>query len=119
MTAPDAQRWERIQEILADALELEGEARVRYLDGTCGDDPALRDEVDSLLRASEEADAYFTDLADRAGMTQDAAGAAALRGRRSRTCRAAASARTGSARSWGGVAWARCTQPSARTASSN
>lgn len=70
MSAPD--RWERVQEILADALELEHEARDTYLAAACGGDDALLAEVRSLVRASEVADDYFADLAGRAGMTAGA-----------------------------------------------
>ncbi|MEM8933074.1 MAG: serine/threonine-protein kinase, partial [Acidobacteriota bacterium] len=35
--------------IITEALDLEGDARQSYLDRACGDDSALRDEVDALL----------------------------------------------------------------------
>ena len=65
----DSQRWDRVQELLGDALELSPDDRVAYLDRNCRDDSALREEVESLIGASEASDAYFGDLADRAGMT--------------------------------------------------
>jgi serine/threonine-protein kinase len=68
--AGDTQRWERVQGILVDALELEPEARPAFLDQACGADSALRAEVGSLLHAADGADHYFADLADRVGMTQ-------------------------------------------------
>lgn len=74
MSATDPRRWERVQEILADALELEADTREAFLDRACAGDVDLRAEVQSLLRASEEADHYFEDLADRVGMTAGAAG---------------------------------------------
>lgn len=74
MSPSAAHRWERVQEILADALALDGLARARYLEGMCSDDPELRAEVESLLDAADQADSYFTDLADRVGITQDPAG---------------------------------------------
>jgi len=74
MSATEAERWERVQEILADALELESTERGAYLDRVCAEDDELRTEVESLIRASTEADAYFTDLAGRAGITQEASG---------------------------------------------
>ncbi len=74
MSATDAERWERVQEILADALELEDTERGAYLDRVCADDDGLRTEVESLIEAATEADAYFTDLAGRAGITQEASG---------------------------------------------
>lgn len=58
-----------VQGILADALELDAEERPAFLERTCGEDRALRSEVESLIHASESAGHYFADLADRAGMT--------------------------------------------------
>jgi len=75
MSTTDAQRWERVQEILADALELDDTERGAYLARVCADDDDLRAEVDSLIEASTEADSYFTDLAGRAGITQGTSGA--------------------------------------------
>ena len=69
MSRPDeAARWERVQELLAEALDLEGDAREAFLAEACDDDE-IRREVDSLIEASEASEAYFGDLADRAGMT--------------------------------------------------
>jgi len=65
---PEADRWDRIQELLAEALERPESERAAYLDASC-DDPAVREEVESLIRASEASEAYFGDLADRAGIT--------------------------------------------------
>lgn len=65
----DAARWERVQQILADALELEGAARSVFLDQACAGDPALRAEVVALADAAEQADSYFANLAVRAGIT--------------------------------------------------
>lgn len=65
----DAARWQRVQEILGEALELSPPDRARFLEERCDGDGALRAEVESLLAASEGADAYFGDLADRAGLT--------------------------------------------------
>ncbi len=44
-------RWQRVKLLFGDAVELAGEARVRFLDESCGEDAALRAEVDSLLVA--------------------------------------------------------------------
>lgn len=68
-TAPDAGRWERVHTILGEALELSGAARDTFLDHACGGDVHLLAEVRSLIRASQEADSYFSGLADRVGMT--------------------------------------------------
>lgn len=72
MSATEAERWERVQDVLADALELDSTERGAYLDRVCAGDDELRTEVESLIRAATEADAYFTDLAGRAGITQEA-----------------------------------------------
>jgi hypothetical protein len=47
--------WERVQTVFAAAAELHGDARRRYLDESCGEDTALRAEVESLL-ASDASD---------------------------------------------------------------
>ncbi|MEM8960204.1 MAG: serine/threonine protein kinase, partial [Acidobacteriota bacterium] len=44
--------------IVADALELEGDALRSYLDAVCGDDAVLREEVEALLDVAGE---RFTD----------------------------------------------------------
>ena len=64
-----AARWERVQEIFAEALARTGEEREAYLRRACRGDDVLRDEVESLLDASAASDVYFGDLADRAGIT--------------------------------------------------
>jgi len=46
-------RLGRVRDLFAEALEREAEARTAYLDRACGDDPALREEVESLLSAHE------------------------------------------------------------------
>ena len=74
MSATDPGAWARIQDILVDALELEGSERQAFLDRECGNDAGLRREVLSLLDAAEGADRYFADLADRAGITSDVEG---------------------------------------------
>lgn len=45
----DQQRWARLNEILEQALDLDGSARESYLVDVCGDDPDLRHEIDRLL----------------------------------------------------------------------
>ena len=67
----DSARWERIQEIFADALALADGEREVFVAQACADDEEMRREVYSLLEASVAADGYFDDLAGRAGITQD------------------------------------------------
>ena len=51
--------------ILQEALELSDlQERAAYLDEACGDDEALRGEIDSLLAAHFAADAFMDTLAD-------------------------------------------------------
>src|SRR4029453_13578909 len=47
--------WDRVKRVFQSALERSPETRPAFLDGACGDDRSLRVEVESLLRAHEEA----------------------------------------------------------------
>ncbi len=47
-------RWERVRSAFAAASEADVEQRPTVLDRECGDDPDLRREVESLLRASKQ-----------------------------------------------------------------
>jgi serine/threonine protein kinase len=55
----DANRWNRVDELLGAALDLEPEARPGFLAGHCGDDDGLRLEVEKLLAAYEQADRFI------------------------------------------------------------
>ena len=46
--------WERVQEIFLEAADLPEAEQPAWLDSACGDDAALREEVESLLRADRE-----------------------------------------------------------------
>src|SRR5260370_36339552 len=48
-----SKRMKDIEEIFHAALELSGEARVKFLDRACGDVATLRGEVESLLAYKE------------------------------------------------------------------
>src|SRR5262249_2055301 len=52
------EQYRRIGELYHAAMELEPEARVDFLAGACGSDDELRREVESLLRAREQADGF-------------------------------------------------------------
>ena len=52
-------RWRRVQEVFAAATECEPEARHAFLEDACGEDWALRAEVDSLIQALERASSGF------------------------------------------------------------
>jgi tRNA A-37 threonylcarbamoyl transferase component Bud32 len=59
-----AARWQRVKEIVGDALEVERGRRDAFVDQVCGEDADLRQEVLALLQA-DDSDAPFLDL-DRA-----------------------------------------------------
>lgn len=48
----DEKRWERIQELFQQAVELEEEERRAFLEASCAGDEALRREVESLVAAA-------------------------------------------------------------------
>src|SRR4029453_14022147 len=50
--------WDRVKRVFQSALERSPETRPAFLDGACGDDRSLRVEVESLLRAHEEAGSF-------------------------------------------------------------
>ena len=53
------ERWERIKDLLYQVQQLGLEERSAFLDRSCSSDPALRDEVETLLLSSEEARSSF------------------------------------------------------------
>ncbi len=53
------EQWHHAREVLADALELNPEDRPAFLDRACSSNHALRQEVERLLAASEEACSDF------------------------------------------------------------
>ncbi len=53
--------WEKAKQILADALELPPAERKSFIEQACVDDPAMREEVMSLLVAHEEAGSFLAD----------------------------------------------------------
>ena len=46
-------RWQRLDRIFVDALQRPPEARAAFVREACGDDDALREEVQSLLTAAD------------------------------------------------------------------
>ena len=52
-------RWDRIKQILEQALRLAPERRGAYLDSNCGGDRELRAEVESLISSHEDAGSQF------------------------------------------------------------
>ncbi|HXH93343.1 MAG TPA: LpqB family beta-propeller domain-containing protein [Thermoanaerobaculia bacterium] len=61
---PDSQRWQRINALLDEGLDLPLAGREGWLDRVCGDDRALRRELEELL----DADAASTDFLDEASV---------------------------------------------------
>ncbi len=57
MTDP-RRRWPQVKEIFHSALACAPDQRATFLGGACGDDRALRDEVESLLAAHAEAGSF-------------------------------------------------------------
>jgi eukaryotic-like serine/threonine-protein kinase len=63
------ERWSRIKDIFAAALEREPTQRATYLEQACGDDVELRAEVSSLLEAHDTAGAFIEEeAAQRVGL---------------------------------------------------
>ncbi|MGZ6988235.1 MAG: protein kinase domain-containing protein, partial [Thermoanaerobaculia bacterium] len=52
-------RWQEVQEVLAEAAELPAASRSAFLDDACRGDPELRKEVESLLSSLETASVGF------------------------------------------------------------
>jgi eukaryotic-like serine/threonine-protein kinase len=55
----NVEQWERTKQILEDALRIEPQGRIAFLDSACGSDCALRAEVESLIASHEEAGSQF------------------------------------------------------------
>ncbi len=59
LVAPSLERWAAIEPVFDRALDLAGDGRASYLAEACSGDPALRSEVERLLRASGVSDSFF------------------------------------------------------------
>jgi eukaryotic-like serine/threonine-protein kinase len=68
------ERWQRVKELLHQAMQLLPEGRARFLDDACSAEPALRAEVESLLVADAQVPADFLLRAPAAGEREDSAG---------------------------------------------
>jgi eukaryotic-like serine/threonine-protein kinase len=53
------ERWQKVRDVLEQALELAPEKRARFLDVACSSDPSMRSEVQSLLSADAQARSSF------------------------------------------------------------
>jgi serine/threonine protein kinase/Tol biopolymer transport system component len=59
MSETDPKSWQRVKEVFEGALSREGADRKAFLDRECGSEPALRQEVESLLRSYEVAGSFM------------------------------------------------------------
>jgi serine/threonine protein kinase len=67
------ERWSRVKEIFAGALERDPAERTTYVEAACASDPELRVEVISLLDAHETAGGFIEqEAAQRVGLTNAA-----------------------------------------------
>ena len=72
------EHWDRVKELLHQAMQLAPEQRARFLDEACSSDNALRAEVESLLLADEGIRSSFLQsppLAEELGADPDRLGA--------------------------------------------
>src|SRR5262245_17520733 len=58
-SSADRSHHQRVMDILADALELPRAERSAFLEQACGDDPAMRAQIERLLGAEAAADSSF------------------------------------------------------------
>ena len=72
----DADRWERVKTVFANAAALDGSERTAYLDSACHGQPDVREEVESLLAAHRVplavVDGLATDFVPGDGLEPDA-----------------------------------------------
>ncbi len=59
MNDSDPENWQRVKEVFQGALERKGADRDVYLEQQCGDEIALRSEVESLLRSYDIAGSFM------------------------------------------------------------
>jgi len=56
--------WDRAQNVFLSAADLTPGERERFLDEACKDDPGLREEVESLIRADQGSAEFLTLLVE-------------------------------------------------------
>ena len=59
MTAMEPKRWQRVKQLLEEAIALQPAGRATFLDDACDGDLALRREIDSLLASHDAAGTAF------------------------------------------------------------
>jgi len=65
------ERWQRARQILNEALEREPDARARFLAEVCSGDEILRQEVETLVMAHEQAGSFLDVPVAKAGLHAD------------------------------------------------
>src|ERR1041384_6626002 len=60
------ERWQRVKQIFDSALQFEPAQRSVFLAGACGDDDALRTEVESLIALHEKTGSFIDSPAYKA-----------------------------------------------------
>ncbi|HEV2764092.1 MAG TPA: protein kinase, partial [Pyrinomonadaceae bacterium] len=69
------EHWQLVEEIFGQALDLPREERVSFLDGACGSNRELREQVEFLLKCDEEAGTFIAEPAfDVRGVVTNAPG---------------------------------------------
>lgn len=81
MAASASNRWQQIEELFYATLERTPADRNAFLDHACQDDPALRDEVQSLLNASNHTLSFLQKPVEEAARSFDATDEEAITGR--------------------------------------
>jgi hypothetical protein len=68
----------KVQEIFEYVIDIDGAERARYLASACGDDAALRAEVEGLLRAHDGAAKFLASPTAEGGLASKSAPAATI-----------------------------------------
>src|SRR5262245_2784973 len=68
-----SERWQQVEQMLGDVLDLPVNERSAFLDQHCGDDPELRAQVESLLASASQSQSFLkgTELEDGAVLLED------------------------------------------------
>ena len=53
------EQWKRIEELFEAAADLDRDEQSSFLEGACGDQPALRAEIESLLATNQRAGRFL------------------------------------------------------------
>jgi hypothetical protein len=104
----DPERRRRVEEVCDAALDRDVRERPAFVAAACGEDDALRREVEALLAHAQEAETFLE-------APLGTVAAEVLAGEGDSSSSAGRSVRTRSSRSWARVAWARCTAPGTRS----